>query len=86
MAKPGPSSMRALHLAHEVARGVEGEIVGPQQQQRQRIAIERRDDRVEFLHHVAGTAMRPAVAGSVSPRQSRRSMAPLAMLSRAAAR
>ena len=38
-----------LDLAHEGARGVEREIVRAQQQERQGIAIQRRDDPVELL-------------------------------------
>ena len=39
----------ALDLAHEGARGVEREVIRTQQQKRQRLAIERRDEPVQFL-------------------------------------
>ena len=88
MAKPGPVVDGALDLAHEGARGVEVEIVRPQQQQRQGIAIERRDNPVQFLFDLGRQRDASGVGGQcvAAPEQPLRERLADHRVSRAAAR
>ena len=81
-----------LDLAHEGARGVEREILRAQQQERQRVAIERGDDAVEFRldrggkREAAGTGGQIVAAPQQALRQRRGEICNGAWLSRARAR
>ena len=63
MAKPGPSSMVRLTSRMKAREASSVEVVRPQQQQRQRLAIERRDDAVQLLLDRGGQRDASGVGG-----------------------